>query len=182
MQESPEPDDGQLMGRCGNGDRSAFAEIIRRHQSMILSIAYRHLGDREEAEDAAQSVFIRLWESSKRYRPEAPLPAYLRTLTVNLCLDIRRRQRFIVLDGRAEPRGDNDPLGSAEAGDLRLALNRAMAALAPAQRMAVILFHFEGLKVKEVANLLCTSPKAVESLLSRARAALRERLGPFLGR
>jgi RNA polymerase sigma-70 factor, ECF subfamily len=172
--------DRELMDRTAAGDREAFAELIRRHQASVLSIAYRFLGDRSEAEDAAQGVFIRLWESARRYRPQAPLPAYLRTLAVNLCLDLKRKARFVVLDGTPEAPGGDDPSALAEAAERRRALDRALGSLAPAQRMAVVLFHMEGLGVKEVADLLETSPKAVESLLSRARAALRERLGGIL--
>ena len=180
MPESPEPADSQLMERTAAGDREAFATLIRRHQTPVLSVAYRFLGDREEAEDAAQSVFLRLWESSKRYRPDAPLPAYLRTLTVNLCLDMRRKAHPLPLDGAGEPPGGDDPLANTEARERRRALDRAMASLAPAQRMAVVLFHMEGLSVREVADLLDTTPKAVESILSRARTALRERLAGVL--
>jgi len=149
-------------------------------QGCGLSIAYRFLGDRAEAEDAAQGVFIRLWESARRYRPDSPLPAYLRTLAVNLCLDLKRKARFVVLDGTPETPGGKDPGALAEEGERRKALNRALASLAPAQRMAIVLFYMEGLGVKEVAELLETSPKAVESLLSRARTALRQRLAGYL--
>lgn len=180
MPESPEPSDGHLMELTAAGDRQAFADLIRRHQAAVLSIAYRHLGDRTEAEDAAQTVFVKLWESSVRYRPEAPLPAYLRTLTVNLCLDIRRKRRFAVLDGGLEPPGQEDPHGTVEAAERRRMLDRELARLPAVQRMALVLFHMEGLSVKEVAGLLETSSKAVESLLSRARATLRERLGGIL--
>jgi RNA polymerase sigma-70 factor, ECF subfamily len=174
--------DRELMERTAAGEREAFAELIRRHQALVLSIAYRFLGDRAEAEDAAQSVFVRLWESARGYKPDAPLPAYLRTLAVNLCLDLKRKARFVVLVGAPEVPGRDDPGALAEEAERRRALDRALASLAPAQRMAVVLFHMEGLGMREVADLLETSPKAVESLLSRARAALRQRLGPVLGR
>jgi RNA polymerase sigma-70 factor, ECF subfamily len=178
--ETQAPSDRDLMERTAAGDREAFAELIRRHQASVLSIAYRFLGDRAEAEDAAQGVFIRLWESARRYRPDSPLPAYLRTLAVNLCLDLKRKARFVVLDGTPETPGGKDPGALAEEGERRKALNRALASLAPAQRMAIVLFYMEGLGVKEVAELLETSPKAVESLLSRARTALRQRLAGYL--
>lgn len=178
--ENRAPGDRELMERTAAGDREAFAGLIGRHQASVLSVAYRFLGDRAEAEDVAQSVFVRLWESARRYRPDAPLPAYLRTLTVNLCLDLKRKARFVVLEAEPEIPGGEDPAARAEEGERRLALERTLASLAPAQRMAVILFHLEGLGVKEVADLLETTPKAAESLLSRARAALRERLGGIL--
>ncbi len=178
--ENRAPGDREMMERTAAGDREAFAALIGRHQASVLSIAYRFLGDRAEAEDVAQSVFVRLWESARRYRPDAPLPAYLRTLTVNLCLDLKRKARFVVLETEPEASGGDDPAARLEERERRRVLDCALASLAPSQRMAVVLFHLEGLGVKEVADLLETTPKAAESLLSRARTALRERLGGIL--
>jgi RNA polymerase sigma-70 factor (ECF subfamily) len=165
------------MERLADGDREAFAALIRRHQRLVLSIAFRFLGDGAEAEDAAQEVFLRLWGAAGKYRPESALPAYLRALTVNHCLDLRRRARFVVLAGDVERPGEQDPHAELEATERQEALGRATQSLPPSQRMALVLFHMEGLSVKEVAELMETSSKAIESLLSRARAGLRERLG-----
>lgn len=175
-----EPSDHQLMKRTALGDREAFAAIIRRHQRWVLSVAYRFLADRSQAEDAGQEVFLRLWKSAGRYRPDTALEAYLRTLTVNYCLDLRRKPKLLALPGGEEPQGGGDPHEDLAAAERRGALDSALQSLAPAQRMAIVLFHMEGLAVKEVARLLETSPKAAESLLSRARTALRERLEPIL--
>lgn len=175
-----EPSDHQLMKRTALGDREAFATIIRRHQRWVLSVAYRFLADRAQAEDAGQEVFLRLWKHAARYRPDTALEAYLRTLTVNYCLDLRRKPTLLALEGGEEPQGEGDPHGDLADAERRGALESALQSLVPAQRMAIVLFHLEGLAVKEVARLLDTSPKAAESLLSRARATLRERLGPIL--
>jgi len=172
-----EPSDHQLMERTALGDREAFATLIRRHQRLVLSVAYRFLADRSQAEDAGQEVFLRLWQHAARYRADTALQAYLRTLTVNYCLDLRRRPKLLALADVQEPQGTGNPHGDLVASERRGALDSALQSLAPIQRMAVVLFHIEGLTVKEVARLLDTSPKAAESLLSRARATLRERLG-----
>ena len=174
------PSDSQLMEETARGDREAFASLIGRHQRLVLSIAARYLGDRDEAEDAAQEVFIRLWHGARRYQPSSALEAYLRTLTVNLCLDMKRKRRFVVLSGEDDRKGSDDPQGEAQMAERRNALDRALQNLPSSQRMAVVLFHMEGLNMGEVARLMETSPKAVESLLSRARAALRERLAGLL--
>ena len=178
--EPSEPGDHQLMQRAASGDPLAFAVLVRRHQRLVLSIACRFLMDRAQAEDAAQEVFLRLWRAAKRYKPEGALEAYLRTLTVNYCLDLGRKPRLLSLADREEPRGSPDPHHDLLASERRAAVDRTLQTLPPAQRMAVILFHREALTVKEVARLLDSSPKAVESLLSRARATLRQRLGPLL--
>lgn len=176
-----DPDsDSLLMERTGSGDREAFAALIRRHQGLVLSIAYRYLGSRPDAEDAAQEVFLRLWGAARRYKPQADLAAYLRTITVNLCLDQRRTGRFLVFSDPGEPAGTHDPHTDLQDAERKATVGRALLSLPPAQRMAVLLFHMEGLSVREVAGLLEVSPKAAESLLSRARASLRQRLSPLL--
>jgi RNA polymerase sigma-70 factor, ECF subfamily len=181
VQEHIEPGDEELMERAARGDRDAFAALVRRHQGPVLSIAFRFLGSRADAEDAAQEVFLRVWGAARRYRPERPLAAYLRTLTVNFCLDQKRKARFRVLSGDVEPTGSQDPHGEVETSERSRTLSRALSSLPPAQRMAVVLFHMEGLSVKEVSGLMDASPKAVESLLTRARSALKARLAGLLG-
>ena len=173
------PSDSRLAEMVASGDREAFAMLIRRHQEMVLSIAYRFSGDRSEAEDISQEVFIRFWGAAKRYRPDKDLRAYLRTIAVNLCLDHRRKSRFTVLSLDDRP-GTQNPHRDLEAAERKAALDAAIQELPPAQRMAVVLFHMENLTVREAACALDTSPKAVESLLSRARAALREKLARHL--
>lgn len=180
MADWPAAADRELMEATARGDRDAFAALIRRHQPRVLSIAFRFLGDKAEAEDAAQEVFLRLWRSAGRYRPDKALEAYLRTLTVNFCLDVRRKARLFVVGTDEDPAGPQDPQRDAGDAERREALDRALLSLPPAQRMAVVLFHMEGLSVREAAALLEVSPKAVESLLSRARTALRERLSGLL--
>jgi RNA polymerase sigma-70 factor (ECF subfamily) len=169
------------MVQVASGDRGALATLIQRHQRFVLATAYRFLGDRAEAEDTAQEVFLRLWASAGRYRPETELRAYLRTITVHFCLDLKRKARLMVLPGDREVRGPANPHRDLEAAERQDALELALQTLPSNQRMAVILFHLEGLSVREVSDLLDTSPKSVESLLSRARTGLRERLGRLLG-
>ena len=175
----PTPD-AELMERTARGDREAYASLIRRHQALVFSIAFRYLGNRPEAQDASQEVFLRLWSAAPRFRPEKPLPAFLRTLTVNLCLDWRRKPRLLTLEDPDGRPGGDDPLAHAEEAEIRSRLSLALKELPPRQRMAVVLFHQEGATLREVAEALDLSGKAVESLLSRARAALRDRLGPLL--
>jgi len=178
----PDPEDDELMALVAAGDRNALATLVQRHQRFVLVTAFRFLADRAEAEDAAQEVFLRLWVSARRYRPETALRAYLRTITVHFCLDLKRKARLTVLSGDRDMSSRADPHRDIEAMERQDALERALQTLPPNQRMAVILFHLEGLSVREVSGLLDTSPKSVESLLSRARTALRERLEHLLRR
>ncbi|MEW5764094.1 MAG: RNA polymerase sigma factor [Acidobacteriota bacterium] len=172
--------DEELMARAAVGDRDALGILVRRHQSGVYSIARRYLGDGSEAEDVAQDVFLRLWQAAARYRPEKPLPAYLRTITVNLCLDRRRRPALVPIVDPGAIQGTSDSEAGLLAAERQVALQKALAGLPPAQRMAVVLFHLEGLPVAETARLLDVGVKAAESLLSRARRSLRESLADIL--
>ncbi len=178
--QSTEPSDKVLMVQVAGGDESAFTILIRRHQSLVLASAYRYIGDRTEAEDVAQEVFLRLWRSAKKYRPETALGAYIRKITVNFCLDLKRKSRFQMHTLNKNTSSPENPHADIEASERQRALKSAIQMLPPTQHMAVILFHMEGLSMKEVSDLLEISPKAVESLLSRARATLRDRLSPIL--
>lgn len=169
------------MALSAEGDRDAFAALVGRHQRSVLALAHRYLGDAAEAQDVGQEVFLRLWAAAARYRPDSPLPAYLRTLTVNLCLDRIRKPKLVPVESLPDPVGREDPAGSATASERGRILEEGLRQLPRTQRMAMVLFHYEGLSVKEVADHLETSPKAVESLLSRARVTLRDRLGRRLG-
>ncbi len=176
----PAADDG-LVRLAAAGDHQAFAEIVRVHQRFVLSLAYRFLGSREEAEEVAQEVFLKLWQNARRYKPQTKLAAYLRTLAVNACLDMKRRPRLVVaMPEEYEAPSAGDPAADAAEAETRRALGAALQSLPPAQRMAIVLFHLEGLSVIEAANLLGVSRKAAESLLSRGRAALRHDLAPLL--
>jgi RNA polymerase sigma-70 factor (ECF subfamily) len=180
LDQTKDESESRLMALAARGDRESFAALVRHHQTTVLAIAFRHIGDRAEAEDVAQEVFLKLWRAAARYRPDAPLTAYLRTLTVNACLDRRRKNRLSLVPDLDQERGAQDPQADAERSERRAALASALALLPAPQRMAVVLFHFEGLTVRETARHLDLSPKAAESLLSRARATLRERLAGAL--
>jgi RNA polymerase sigma-70 factor (ECF subfamily) len=168
------------MARAAAGDRDALGALVRRHQAGVFSIARKYLGDRAEAEDVTQDVFLRLWTAAPRFRPERPLPAFLRTVTVNLCLDRRRRPALVSIEDPSKIPGPADAQDGTLAAERREALRKALATLPPAQRMAIVLVHFEGLPVAETARLLEVGVKAAESLLSRGRRSLRERLAAVL--
>ena len=173
--------DDRLVKLAASGDHHAFAEIVRLHQGFVLALAYRFLGNRDEAEEVAQEVFLKLWQNAKRYKPQTKLPAYLRTLAVNICLDMKRRPRLVVpMPEEHEALSAADPAADAAQAEKRRALEKSLQSLPPAQRMAIVLFHLEGLSVIEAAQLLGVSRKAAESLLSRGRAALRHALAPLL--
>jgi RNA polymerase sigma-70 factor, ECF subfamily len=169
--------DAARMRRVAAGDRGAFTEIIRAHQDRVWAVAYRFTQRRDDADDISQEAFIRLWNAASRWEPAARLSTWLYRVVTNLCLDFRRKQAhapMALTADMAEP-------AAAEAAPLEAQENiarvqRAVAALPERQRMAVILHRFEDLSYHEIARSTGWGEAAIESLLSRAYATLRQQL------
>lgn len=185
------PDDVQLMLRVKGGDLRAFEDLVERHQHRIVGTVAKMLGDDTEAEDVAQQVFVRVWQSAARYTPEAKFTTWLLTITRNLVFnEMRRRRRSKILwfgrDDEDNPEPDApdtsapDPAGVAVQSELERAVDEAIAALPEQQRMAVILRRYEEMSYEEIAAVLRTSVPSVKSLLFRARTELKERLARHL--
>ena len=166
------------MLRVAAGDHAACRQLAERHLPRILAFASRTLGDRSAAEDIAQEVFTRLWTHAKRWQPgPARLSTWLHRIALNLCLDHSARKREAPLDDVPEP---IDPSQDAPAylqeRDIQRHVAAAMQTLSDPQRAAITLCYFEGMRNAEAAEVLGVSVEALESLLTRARRALRERL------
>ena len=170
-------DDAELLARLAGGDRSALAELVQRHQRRVLELAYRTTGDRTLAEDIAQDAFLRVWRSADRYRPTAQFTTWLHRIVVNLCLDAFKKRKPVSGDppDAVDPRAE-DPATVLERDDRAAAVRRAVISLPERQRVAVVLHRFSGLPIRSVAEVTGWSESAVESLLVRAYAALRDSL------
>ncbi len=169
-----------LMARVVAGDAAAFEALVRALQGPGLRLADRTLGDRAGAEDVVQQALTRLWSLAANYDPtRGSVEGWFRKIVVNLCLDRRRSLRPVVpIDAIGDMASDApDPLAAAIAADGRARLDAAMAHLLPRQRAALAMFHGDGLSMAEIAEMLDTTPKAVEGLLGRARIELRKLMG-----
>ena len=168
------PADHDLMARAAKGDERAFRSLAERHGGAALRLARRILGNEAMAEDIVQDAFLRVWINAPRWRPEAAFRTWLYRIVVNLCLNAKRRTADLPLDA-AEHVADrglapDEQLGRHER-DKNLAA--AIDALPERQRAAIVLTYQEALSNAEVADVLETSVSGVETLLVRARRALR---------
>jgi RNA polymerase sigma-70 factor (ECF subfamily) len=173
-----EPDeDAELALRTAKGDREAYAVLVRRHLPRILAVTRRMLGSDALAEEAAQDALLRLWTHAGSYDPDkARLTTWLTRVTANICLDrLRKRgeeawpENFDVALPASQDRQILEDQVAAK-------VNEALQKLPERQRLALVLCHYEELSMAEAAVVMETTPEAIESLLSRARRALRKML------
>lgn len=176
------PSDEALMAAIGQGDQRAFARLVERHSRRATALAARITLNRSDAEEVVQEAFLRAWVKAPAWRPQAGagdalFATWFRRVLVNLCIDRRRRPVGEELD-RLPEMADDGP----SAADLvaeRQTQRRVAAAVAllpERQRAALVLCHFEGVSNIEAAAILGVSVGAVESLLVRARRALKASL------
>jgi RNA polymerase sigma-70 factor (ECF subfamily) len=183
-----------LMLRVREDEPEAFAELVQRYRTRIYGHFFRLLGDRQEAEDLTQDVFLRLYRSRKRYQPRAKFTTWLFHITQNVgrnALRSRRRHPWVHLEGLAgEQEGKllesllsdhgESPSVPLERAELAGVVRAAVEELGGRQRTAVELHQFRDWTYNEVAAEMDMSPEAAKSLLYRARNQLRESLTTFM--
>jgi len=179
-----------LMMRVQRGDDDAFAELVDRYRARVFGSFVKRLGDRQEAEDLTQEVFLRLYRSRHTYQPRARFATWLFHVSQNVArnaLRSRRRRPALRLEALASPadpglgeallayRGEG-PTRPMERSELAGVVRKAVSSLAGRQRAAVELHQFHDRTYAEVAAELDMTPKAAKSLLYRARNQLRATL------
>jgi RNA polymerase sigma-70 factor (ECF subfamily) len=172
--------DAVLVGWSAKGDRRAFDEIVIRHGPFALRVASRLIPDRRAAEDVVQEAMVRAWSQAAQFDAgRARFTTWLYRIIVNLCIDQRRRVQPEPIPEHFDPA---DPAAGVveiiEAVEREATLARELARLPVRQRAAMTLVYDEGLSGAEAGRVLGLSAKAVERLLARARAYLREVMLP----
>ena len=160
-----------LIRRCQDGDLAAYEAVFRRHHQSLLRVALRMLGQREDAEDAVQTAFIRLHSGIHKFRFEAGLGTYLMRIVINCCYDAlaaRRRDTSEELEAM-EP-------GQPSTSDLRVQLEQAIGILPERMRACFVLYAVEGFPQDEVAAMMGVSTGTVKARVSQARERLRSPL------
>jgi RNA polymerase sigma-70 factor (ECF subfamily) len=179
----PDGDDHELLEGIQNGSHEAFAELVRRHSGRYYRIAYRFVRSKETAEDVVQDAFLKLWEDPEKWRGELSkkFTTWFYRVVTNLCLDRLKRPRTVELDENL-PLADERPSAdeSVMQAEAYRHLERAIAALPERQRTALNLCFDEGLSNQEAADVMGLKLKALQSLIMRAKTALRERMKAYL--
>ena len=171
------PDD-ELVAAVAKGDEKACRELMTRHLGRVVALARRMLGNQADAEEIAQEVFLRVWKHAENWEPgRAQFSTWLHRVATNLCLDRLRKQGMDDLDAIPEPASDDPtPYEAMAQKDVARRVDAALQALPPRQRLAITLSHYQGLTNIEAAEVMEVTVEAVESLLGRARRALKAAL------
>jgi RNA polymerase sigma-70 factor (ECF subfamily) len=171
--------DSELVSRAASGDRAAWAQLVDRYLGPVSGYAWHMLGDRGEAEDVAQETFVRLMGKVADWDADgaASLKTWLYRVAINLCID--RRRKVVPLPVAELPEvPDIHAPGAEERLDRERVVREALDRLPERQRAVLTLVYYQGLSNGEAAAALRISVEAVESLLARARRALRAMLMP----
>jgi RNA polymerase sigma-70 factor, ECF subfamily len=173
-------EDRALAARASEGDVEAFTKLVRAHSSLVYRVALRMLGD-EDAQDASQEVWIRVWRNIKSFRGESAFSTWLYRITMNTCLSARQRvaRREEREYGGDEmpylpepPGGDADPETAALSTERRDEIQAALGHVRAEHRAALVLRHMEGLSYAEIAEVLEVPDGTAKGWVSRGRAAL----------
>jgi RNA polymerase sigma-70 factor (ECF subfamily) len=172
----------QVLKRAIAGDRFAFDQIILQYERRVLMTAWRLLGSKEDAQDAAQEVFLRLYRYLHHFDEKRPLLPWLYRMTVNVCHDLYRKRRQDDALAAGEVDGTTltyDPAGEITRSEQRRLIEAAIKTLTEKERAAVLLRDIEGLTTKDVAGILGSSETTVRSQISMARVKIRKFVDRF---
>jgi RNA polymerase sigma-70 factor (ECF subfamily) len=170
--------DAELVQRARRGDRHAFDDLYRMHLSRVYGVCLRMVADVPRAEQLTQDAFVLAWRRIGSFRGESAFTSWLHRLAVNVVLeDGRKRRRREVHEEVVSDLTTVDRPASGARPDLRMALERAVAALPKGARTVLVLHDIEGYTHEEVAQLTGTAVGTTKAQLHRARRLLREMLG-----
>ena len=170
-------EEANLVAKCQEGDLDAFETIYRRHSPSVYNLAYRMVGNRAEAEDLLQEIFLQAYNKLSSFEGRAAFGTWLYRLAVNRCLDHLRsaasQRQSLTKSFEESP----EPLAVHETTWHRLDLERAILQLPHSYRSAFLLYDVEGLGHREVADILGVAEGTSKSLVHKARLKLRGLLG-----
>jgi RNA polymerase sigma-70 factor (ECF subfamily) len=160
----------QLVASCRDGDRNAYAQLVRRHAGQVFAVCLGMVGDAHDAEDLAQDALVRGFAKISRLRKGRYFRAWITGIARNLCVDHLRRRKT----ERAALASCSTTKHTART-DFR-ALQGAVLELPEQYRLPLLLYYFDGHSIENIGIALGLSPAAVSTRLSRARRQLRERI------
>lgn len=174
-------EDATLVAWARKGDADAFAELVRRYRNDVFGLAMHYVGQREDAWDIAQEVFVKAHRSLGRFRGDASFKTWVLRITSNQCKDFFKKRRLptVSMDAAVRESAASSLAGpeqAAEAREIGEGIQQALGTLPHKHRTAFILREFEGMSYDEMAEAMGCNLGTVMSRLHHARRKLREQL------
>ncbi|MBN2047104.1 MAG: sigma-70 family RNA polymerase sigma factor [Anaerolineaceae bacterium] len=171
----------QWLDEARNGNDEAFCQLVEHYQNGVFNLCYRMLGNRHEAEDAAQEVFWRAYNALHRYDPDRPFQTWLLSIASHYCIDQQRKRHFtmVTIDQPFEETYQDEtpnPEKSVSRSESQAEMETLLNQLKPKDRAALVLRYWYDMSEKEIAETLSLSVSAVKSRLFRARKDLAQML------
>jgi len=176
-------DDESLIRRIQGGDHKAFAILVDRHSNRFYRIAYRLVFSKDDAEDIVQEAFLKIWDRPNLWDPgkRTKFTTWFYRVVINLCLDHRKKKKLVNLPENIEF-ADENPGAEAlfDVHQQQAVLERFIHDLPERQQLAINLCFYEGLSNHEAAQIIGVNVKALQSLVMRAKTALKYKVKRYL--
>ena len=188
-------DETALIRAAQQGDQDAFEQLVRAYDQSVLRLAMNLLRSPEDARDAYQEAFLRVFRNLNSFRFDCSFHTWLYRIVTNLCLDqmrkrkVRKEEPGVVttpegsrdrLDSFTEDRADGDPQRRLFSGELRRRIKEVLGDLTARERMVFELRHYQGLRLRKIGEVLGTTEEAAKNCLFRATQKMRAALGDFV--
>lgn len=192
---SPKPDEASLIRAAQCGDQDAFEQLVRAYDRSVLRLAMNLLRSPEDARDVYQEAFLRVYRNIHSFRFDCSFHTWLYRIVTNICLDhlrrrkVRKEEQTVVetadgpvdrIESFEERAATADPERSLLNRELTHQIHTALQELTPRERMVFELRHYQGLRLRNIGEVLGTSEEAAKNCLFRATQKMRVKLGDFL--
>lgn len=175
----------KTIRKAAAGDRLAFRELVLEHSHAMFRLAWRLTGDAAAADDIVQEAFIKAWQKIGNFRMDSSFRSWINRITVNTAMDYLRKRSRIQARTAQEPEWDHSREGSETPRpdvqiDIQTQTHAAMMQLSEKERAALMLRHFEGHSIKEIAEMLDLTTNACKQTIFRAVKKMRVELAPLV--
>ena len=188
VEEPMTPADSDLIQKAQAGDLSAFEQLVHRYDRRVLTIAASYVQSSDDAKDIYQEVFLRVYRALPKFEQRSEFSTWLYRIATNVCLSHRsrsRRHRHVSLDGDSDEDSENphqgrvaEPSTQPDVGrrEIGARVREALTGLSPRQRLVFTMRHYEGYKLREIAEILDLAEGSVKKYLFEATVRLRTQL------
>ncbi len=189
------PNDTELIMQAQRGNMDAFEQLVQRYDKKVLTIAAGYVNNADDAKDIYQEVFLRVYKALPKFQHRSEFSTWLFRITTNVCLTHRSRSKrhsHASLDRNAgDDDGQHHPLKDAltdessadqqaQDSEISAKIEEALKSLSPRQKMVFTLKHYDGYKLKEIAQMMKCTEGAVKKYLFEGTARMRKQLKEYV--